>query len=341
MTQTLPAETPPRDYIPMTSVGMASGGGHRLAPQNLAEVVKFAEVMSRAGIALPQHLQNNPGACMAVALQALDWQMNPFAVAQKSYSVSNRIAYEAQLIAAVVNTRSGIKGRLSYAYEGEGGTLRCIVTGVLDGQECTYETPMVKDIPVKNSPLWKSDPRQQLAYYGARSWARRHCPEVILGVYDRDEAAEMKDVTPVGTGLADRLTGNRGGFSAEGVAETLGEVQPIDWTNAKDATAALDAGRLPDGYSLRDDGALIVPANPRGSRGSSVIMAYFDHIVSADGKIIKSKNGPEHDPECMRAGEQAFVDGEERRAPDDFDEAQAAAWLAGFDATAEAMRGAP
>jgi hypothetical protein len=192
----------PTENTSTKEIGFAVGaGGTSIAPQNLGEVIRFAEVMCRADIALPQHLRGNAGACMAVALQALEWQMSPFAVASKSYAVSGRIAYEAQLIAAVVNTRSGIKGRLRYEYIGEGNDLACRVTGVLDGQECEYETPPIGSILVKNSPLWKSDPRQQLGYFAARSWARRHCPEVILGVYDRDELEHQgptnaKDVTP-------------------------------------------------------------------------------------------------------------------------------------------------
>lgn len=218
-------EVQTRETMPMTSVGMAAdAGGNRIRPQNLGEVVKFAEVMARAGKMLPQHLQNDVGACMAIALHALEWQMNPFAVASKSYFVNNRVAFEAQLIAAVVNTRSGIEGRLRYEYEGslEDGSLFCRVIGILDGTECVYETPPIGSITVKNSPLWKSDPKQQLGYFGARAWARRHCPEVILGVYDRDEAAQMRDVTPTaGTGLADRLTGGSNGFQPESVDEAL------------------------------------------------------------------------------------------------------------------------
>lgn len=182
-----------QERIPMDSVGVSNTGtGSKIAPQNLGDVVKFAEVMCRADIALPQHLRGNAGACMAVAMQALEWQMSPFAVASKSYAVGGRIAYEAQLIAAVVNTRSGIKGRLRYRYEGEGASLTCTVTGVLDGEECVYTSPAMGSITTKNSPLWKSDPQQQLGYFAARSWARRHCPEVILGVYDRDEAEEFR-----------------------------------------------------------------------------------------------------------------------------------------------------
>jgi hypothetical protein len=188
---------------PINSVSILSGlSGTKIAPQNLGEVVKFAELMSRADIALPKHLRGNAGACMAVALQALEWGMSPFAVASKSYQVNGAIAYEAQLIAAVVNTRSGIKGRLKYTYKGEGGALQCTVTGTLDGEEFSYTSPRMDQITTKNSPLWKTDPQQQLGYYSARSWARRYTPEVILGVYDRDEAQSFqgpdnaRDVTP-------------------------------------------------------------------------------------------------------------------------------------------------
>lgn len=200
------------ERLPMDSVGMSTGStGAKIAPQNLAEVVKFAEVMCRADIALPKHLRGNAGACMAVALQALDWQMNPFAVASKSYQVNGAIAYEAQLIAAVVNTRSGIKGRLKYRYDGTGSDMTCTVTGVIDGDELEYTTPAIGSITTKNSPLWKSDPQQQLGYFAARSWARRHTPEVILGVYDREEAEQFqgpdnaRDITPAQPSVMARL----------------------------------------------------------------------------------------------------------------------------------------
>lgn len=198
----------PADQTSTREIGIAVGaGGASIAPQNLGEVVRFAEVMCRADIALPKHLRGNAGACMAVALQALEWQMSPFAVASKSYAVNGAIAYEAQLIAAVVNTRSGIKGRLKYHFAGEGDKLICRVVGILNGEECEYVSPPVGAIQPKNSPLWKTDPQQQLGYFSARSWARRHCPEVLLGVYDRDEVEQFrdsenaKDVTP----LSERL----------------------------------------------------------------------------------------------------------------------------------------
>lgn len=270
--------------IPMDSVGVTSSlTGSKIAPQNLGEVVKFAEVMARADIALPKHLRGNAGACMAVALQAMEWNLSPFAVASKSYAVNGAIAYEAQLIAAVVNTRSGIKGRLKYRYEGEGPSLTCTVTGTLDGEECTYTSPPMGSITTKNSPLWKSDPQQQLGYFAARSWARRHCPEVILGVYDRDEAEEFrgpdnaKNITPVFDPLSDEPVATQraadehqtfdGTFDAEEHHDALtGEILPN--TNSDDespAPSSDNAGMKPvdeagaDGFPASDAPASTIP----------------------------------------------------------------------------------
>lgn len=260
--------------VPMDSVGVTSSlTGSKIAPQNLGEVVKFAEVMARADIALPKHLRGNAGACMAVALQAMEWNLSPFAVASKSYAVNGAIAYEAQLIAAVVNTRSGIKGRLKYRYEGEGPSLTCTVTGTLDGEECTYTSPPMGSITTKNSPLWKSDPQQQLGYFAARSWARRHCPEVILGVYDRDEAEEFrgpdnaKNITPVFDPLSDEPVASQ---------RPADEHQSVDGTfDGDDDHDALTGEILPNTNSddtpstaPSSDNAGMTPVNEAGADGS-------------------------------------------------------------------------
>jgi hypothetical protein len=207
-----------------SSVGMSQGaaGATSMVPQTFGEVVAFASVMARAGLALPKHLRDNEGACMAVAMQAFEWGMSPFAVANKTYFVNDRMAYEAQLVSAVVNMRAGIVGRPRYTYEGEGTSRRCTVECTMaDGAILSYQSPMISQIKVKNSPLWTADPDQQLGYFSIRSWARRHTPEVILGVYDRDEIAEAPpmNVTPkANTGLSERLAARAGpateGFNA-------------------------------------------------------------------------------------------------------------------------------
>lgn len=262
----------PTDQTSTREIGVVAGaGGASIAPQNLGEVVRFAEVMCRADIALPKHLRGNAGACMAVALQALEWRMSPFAVASKSYAVNGTIAYEAQLIMAVINTRSGIEGRLKFRFENEGAERICIAYGKLDGEELEVRSPKFKDITPKNSPLWKSDPDQQHCYYTARAWGRRHTPEVILGIYDREEVEQFRgsenarDVTP---SLSDRLKlakieqheapHTREGFDAEFVTRETAAVtsEPTIEQEPSSDVSTDDAG----GEDTADGGAADVGA---------------------------------------------------------------------------------
>jgi hypothetical protein len=264
-----------------------SESGSGLAPQNLGDIVRFAEVMSRADIAIPKHLRENPGACLAVCMQAFNWQMDPFAVAQKSYKVGDQMAYEAQLIAAVINTRAGLKRRPQIEYRGTGGTRQCIVTFEADdGSTHLYESPQFSAITTKNSPLWKSDPDQQLGYYSIRAGARRHFPEVILGVYDRDELEAVKDVTPARPSLSDRLAaakspvepaGKREGFDA-GNIEVSREASPEATTPAS-ATNEAD-GTLPTGTEAREDDLPSSEASD-GDEASDEI-----DVVTAPGKLV-------------------------------------------------------
>ena len=52
---------------------------------------------------------------------------------------------------------------------------------------------MLSQAQVRNSTLWASDPRQQLAYLAVKRWARLYCPDVILGVYTADEIDEREE----------------------------------------------------------------------------------------------------------------------------------------------------
>ena len=61
---------------------------------------------------------------------------------------------------------------------------------------------------VRNSPLWATDPKQQLAYLAVKRWTRLYSPDVILGVYTPDELnegnREARDITPAAAAKDDR-----------------------------------------------------------------------------------------------------------------------------------------
>lgn len=191
-----------RDSMEISNLG---DGAASFIPQTMKQVLEFSNIMAQSDLALPKFLRGNSGACMAISMQAFRWGLDPFAVANKAYSVNDRIAYESQLIAAVINTRASLKNRLVVTYEGDGNTRKCIVTGCFKGEniERPASSPPYSVITPKNSPLWKSDPDQQLFYYTVRLWARRYQPELLMGVYSIDEFEDSprgpenaRDVTP-------------------------------------------------------------------------------------------------------------------------------------------------
>ncbi len=166
---------------------------------------RIAAAMSQARL-VPKHFWQSPGDCLQVVEQASRWAMSPFAVAQKTFVIDGKLGYEAQLIAAAVNSSHILQERLDHRYEGSGADLVCIVSGRLRGESKMREkkSPPIKNIRIKNSPLWQTDPEQQLLYWTQRAWARAHCSDVLLGVYTPDELVDdaaygptfARDITP-------------------------------------------------------------------------------------------------------------------------------------------------
>lgn len=205
-------------------------GGVQL--ENMVQVMEVAKLMALSKQAVPPHLRGEPGMCFAVCIQALEWKMSPFSVANKSYVVNDRVAFESQLIHAVIEARAPLKGRLRGTYSGDGPDLVCSISGMLEGEAepLVYDSPKIKDIKVKNSPLWSSDPRQQLWFYSTRAWARKYCPDILLGLFSKDELEDSeigpdraRDITPIN--LKERLHAGRKegskGFSGDNVDRAL------------------------------------------------------------------------------------------------------------------------
>ena len=86
---------------------------------SMEKMLKFSQMMATSKITIPKHLQGNAGDCFAIVMQAMQWGMNPFAVAQKTHLVNGVLGYEAQLVNAVINSRAPITTRLNYEWFGD------------------------------------------------------------------------------------------------------------------------------------------------------------------------------------------------------------------------------
>lgn len=165
-----------------------------LEEDNLAKMTKVAEMLASSKVSVPDHLRGNVGDCMAIVTQAMLWNMNPFAVAQKTHLVNGRLGYEAQLVNAVLQASGLVRGMPRYEYRGEGEALECRVAFVprCESELVWGEWLVLKAIITRNSPLWKTNQRQQLGYLQIKNWARSFAPGAILGVYSVDELADIE-----------------------------------------------------------------------------------------------------------------------------------------------------
>src|SRR5215469_2031203 len=192
---------------------------------NFSQQVDYAKFMATAGAAVAKHLRQNVGACLAILDMSQRWGFQPYMVARLSYVVNDVLCFEAQLIHAVIERFAPLRNRLRPKYDGEGDERRCTVVGHMKGEvePLEYVSPRIGGITPKNSPLWRTDPDQQLWYYASRAWCRRFCPEVLLGIYGRDEMQDnphigfdnAKDVTSEAEALAERLADPRNRVSQE------------------------------------------------------------------------------------------------------------------------------
>ncbi|EFH1544843.1 recombinase RecT [Escherichia coli] len=194
---------------PGATVGTAAA---IFSPEGMDRLVRFATLMADSKATVPAHLAGKPADCLAVTMQAAQWGMNPFAVAQKTHVVNGTLGYEAQLVNAVVSSSNLLATRLNYRWDGDwskvngksdkSANLTVTVWATLKGESEPRElTISMAQAGVRNSPLWEQDPRQQLAYLCVKRWARLNAPDVLLGVYTPDELQETaprveRDITP-------------------------------------------------------------------------------------------------------------------------------------------------
>ncbi|HED4267755.1 RecT family recombinase [Klebsiella oxytoca] len=219
----------------------------------------LSEVMANSGNFVPEHYRGKPDACMAVVMQAARWGMDPFAVAQKTFIVGNSgvLGYEAQLVNAVINTMAPTKDRIHFEWFGEWENIVGRFVEKTSSQNKKYIAPgwnlkdeagvgvrawatlkgeseprelvlMLSQAQVRNSTLWATDPRQQLAYLAVKRWARLYCPDVILGVYTADEIDE-RDEKIINPGQTEKITLNE-------ITSTVGAV-----ASAQESASNIDA----------------------------------------------------------------------------------------------------
>lgn len=359
-TELVAAEPTPRAHAHMMTISERSG---LVAYASMADIIEAAKLMAQSGFAVRQQFRGNPGACMAVIQQSLRWGMDQYAVANRSYHVNNQLSYESSVIQSVILVNAPIKGRLKHEFIGEGADRRCRVWAKLRDEPdeiVEYTSPRFADITPKNSPLWKSDPDQQHYYSAARAFCRRHFPEVLLGVLDREEAdvidGEYHEL-PARETTGDKLNRiaapkterkPRGSAAAAAPAaevqpphdQDTGEIktEPTGPAQAEIDKAVTEYGQAKDFEAIQKIRAGVAAIGPELTKHPEVAKAYDaanDRVKAANKKaeadpVVVTSGKPNRDPEAdRRASEQEMaaaagaLDPESDPFKDDEDEAKA------------------
>lgn len=307
---------------------------------DMGQVIQFSDLMARSGPMIPAFLQKQPARCMAITMRAMQWGFDPFALAMEAYQAQSNgpVAYQAKVFVAALRNMEGIT--LEYEYSGEVtitnnevksargnvvakrgaiGDRRCIASFEEYGKTYVYETPKLDDITIKNSPLWHNDPDQQLAYYAARGWTRRHRPGVMLGSMSSDEAQDMKDVTPK------RKTG---GFAQaiKQIQDQTDETEESESTQEPEQATGEEAQKSDSGDQRRDtdpDGG-VVPAADQGP-------SQDDGDASPTQPTKESDSVLQTERQASIEGETAHNNGEKiTTCPYDSETGEGNAWLTGW-----------
>lgn len=169
------------------------------------QMAKVAHVLSTS-LVMPEHLrgvkrggtftpfskEQVEANAFLIVNQAVRWSVDPFALAAETYVVGGKLGYSGKLVAAVVNSRSGIVSNLFPTYSGEGMNRTVTIHGKFPSDTQPRTITLSVQQAKTDHQMWTKDPDQKLYYSGVTKWARRHAPETILGVMTDDDLEQMR-----------------------------------------------------------------------------------------------------------------------------------------------------
>jgi hypothetical protein len=167
---------------------------------------RAARLLSESTL-VPDAYKGNLSNCFIALHQAAKLGVDPLLFMQKSFILKGKTGVEAQVIIGALNSSGLIKGRVDYELSGQGLKRTCIASAIdaRTGEKRSYSLILEDALKVGTAGSnvnWKAIPDLMLCYRSATYLIRLHYPDVMLGLYSKDELNDIKstviDVTPAG-----------------------------------------------------------------------------------------------------------------------------------------------
>lgn len=167
-------------------------------PQTFQGAMNMACALADSTI-IPKDYQKNPSNCLIAIEMSARLNASPMMVMQNLFVVNGRPAWSSQWIVAMINQSRKYLTELQYEFgnDPEDGGLSCFAW-VKDreghrvvGPKITMKMAEAEGWVSKNGSKWKTMPQVMIQYRAASFFGRKNCPEMIMGIYSRDEAMEM------------------------------------------------------------------------------------------------------------------------------------------------------
>jgi hypothetical protein len=131
--------------------------------------------------------------CFRIVNQALRWGVDPWSIVDDTYVVGGKLCYQSKVVAALINTKAPLQGRLKKSYSGTEGQddFTITISGTFTDAKEPSEVRMSVGYAKTENQLWRKNPRLKLWYSGVIQWAREYTPELIVGIFTDDDAERM------------------------------------------------------------------------------------------------------------------------------------------------------
>lgn len=194
--------------MPAVSMPNAQPGGGMMSifsdPQAFQGAMNMACALADSTI-IPKDYQKNPSNCLIAVEMASRLNASPMMVMQHLFVVNGRPAWSSQWIISMINNSRKYRDVLQYemGHDPEDGGLSCTAWAVdhagqkVVGPKITMKMAQDEGWVSKSGSKWRTMPEVMIRYRAASFFGRLNCPDMIMGIYSREEVLDMDLEEPV------------------------------------------------------------------------------------------------------------------------------------------------